>query len=149
MHRSSNPHTFFSKAEEIRIIEAIKTAENSTSGEIRVHLERKISGDIMNFAVKIFEKLGMANTNERNGCLILLDLTNRKFAIIGDKGINDKVDAGFWNEAATIMTQSFKQNDFAGGLCAAILKIGEKLKNFFPHQQNDINELPDELSKSE
>jgi len=148
MKRSANPATFFSKGEEISIIEAVKTAEKSTAGEIRVHLERKISGDIMDFAVKIFNKIGMHNTRGRCGCLIILDLTNRRFAIIGDKGINDKVDADFWNDAADIMSRHFKQNDFAAGICAAILKIGEKLKEYFPYQPDDINELPDEISKS-
>ncbi len=145
--RSNNPKKFFTKEEEDKIVSAIKSAEMETSGEIRVHLERKIDGDIIKKTIQIFNKIGMSNTRERNGCLIVIDLTNKKFAVIGDMGINEKVGELFWNEITDIFSVYFKKNEFAEGLTKGILKIGEKLKYYFPCQSNDINELSDEISK--
>ena len=146
--RSNDPKKFFSEKEEQQIVSAIKSAEKNTSGEIRLHLEKKVKGNIFEFTKKKFEQLKMTHTKERNSCLILLDLTNRKFTVVGDKGINDKVGIDFWNEAAEDMRKHFAEDKFADGISSAILNIGKKLKEFFPYQKDDINELPDEISKS-
>ena len=146
--RNVNPKNFFTKEEEALVVSAIKTAEKETSGEIRVHLERCIKGDILEKSVEIFDKIGMCSTKERNGCLIVLDLTNKKFAVIGDKGINDRVEKNFWQDVADILSEHFKQNKFADGLSKGILKIGDKLKELFPYQSDDANELSDDISKN-
>ena len=41
---------------------------------------------------------------------------------------------------------NFKENKFAEGLIAGILKCGDKLKEYFPYQNDDVNELSDEIS---
>ncbi len=145
--RSTEPKKFFSSDEEKLIIDSIKKAEKQTSGEIRLHLEKKVTGDIFKFAVKKFDKLEMYKTKDKNGCLIVLDLTNKKFAIIGDKGIYEKSGKNFWNAAADILKKHFAENKFAEGLSLAICEIGIKLKTNFPYQSDDINELSDEISK--
>ena len=89
----------------------------------------------------------MYKTKDKNGCLIVLDLTNKKFAIIGDKGIYEKSGKNFWNAAADILKKHFAENKFAEGLSLAICEIGIKLKTNFPYQSDDINELSDEISK--
>ncbi|HPN31799.1 MAG TPA: TPM domain-containing protein [bacterium] len=146
--KTANPKKFFTKEEEAAIVSAIKTAEKETSGEIRVHLERCVKGDILEKSIEIFDKIGMCSTKERNGCLIVLDLTNKKFAVIGDKGINDRVEKNFWGDIADIFSGHFKQNKFADGLSKGILKIGAKLKELFPHKPDDVNELSDAISKN-
>jgi uncharacterized membrane protein len=38
-------------------------------------------------------------------------------------------------------------DDYETGLREAVLKIGEKLREYFPYQdEDDINELPDDIS---
>ena len=147
MKRELHPEKFFTKEEEERIINAIKQAEKQTSGEIRVHIAKRILGDPVKAAIKIFEKIGMTNTKERNGVLILIGLKSKKIAVIGDKGIHQKVGEHFWNDVIKIITEEFKKGNFVEGLEKGILKIGEKLKEFFPYKQDDVNELPDEISK--
>ena len=148
IERSKNPILFFSKAENKRIVKAIQDAEMSTSGEIRVHLERKAKEDILAHAKEKFQKMGMTRTEACNGVLIFMGIQSRRFAIIGDRGINEKVPEAFWNEEVRLMADYFKEDRFADGLVEAILKIGEKLKEYFPYQRDDINELPDEISYS-
>ena len=143
--RKLHPHHFFSKEEKERIVAAIREAESATSGEIRVYLERKAKGHVMEHAKKVFEKIGMTKTKRRNGVLIYLSLKDRSFAILGDRGIHEQVGDNFWKETAAAMQEFFSREDFAGGLESIIKKIGLKLKSIFPKQQDDTNELPDSL----
>ena len=138
--------TFFSKEEQHKIVVAIKEAELNTSGEIRVHIENHCKEDVLERAAELFYDLKMNRTAARNGILFYLAVKDRKFAIIGDKGINAKVEHDFWNDIKDEMTIHFKDNRFTEGLIAGILKCGEKLKNHFPYQSDDVNELSDEIS---
>ena len=88
----------------------------------------------------------MYNTEQRNGVLIFLAVEDHKFAILADEGINTVVPDNFWNDIAALMSNKFKEKDFVAGLSEGITLIGEKLKEFFPHQTDDINELSNEIS---
>ena len=140
--------TFFSKEEQLRIVAAIKEAELNTSGEIRVHIENHCKEEALERAAEVFYDLKMNRTAARNGILFYLAIKDRKFAVIGDEGINKNVEHDFWNDIKDEMTVKFKENKFAEGLIGGILKCGEKLKTYFPYQNDDINELSDEISFS-
>lgn len=148
IERSSMPYFFFSRKEKEAICAAIREAEKSTSGEIRVHLERKADQNIVEHAARVFEKIGMTKTELRNGVLIFIGVKTKRFAILGDSGINEKVGEDFWSEEAKIMEAHFKEDRFADGICAAVIRVAEKLSLYFPHQRNDVNELPDSISYS-
>ncbi len=139
---------FIDDEQEKEILKAIAGAEKNTSGEIRVHLHRKTSGDIMKKSVETFNKLEMYKTALRNGVLIFIDVDRRKFAVVGDRGIHEKVGPEFWEKIAVILKDNFKKGDFAGGIIRAIDEIGHQLKKYFPYQADDINELPDDISTS-
>ncbi len=139
---------FFQPEEEERIIEAIRAAERDTSGEIRVHLEDNPKEDIMEEARRVFFRLGMHKTQARNGVLILLAPERRAFAILGDEGINKVAPENFWQEERDLMQEHFRRGAFAEGICRAIEQVGQKLKDYFPYQQEDANELPDDISYS-
>lgn len=132
-----------------KIVDAIKVAEKSTSGEIRVHIQKSVKGDIFDIAKKKFDKLGMAATKQKNGVLIFVAVNDKQFAILGDKGINECVFDDFWNETADKMKKFFKKGDIATGIEAGVLSAGKALQKFFPYQKDDINELSDEVSIDE
>ncbi|MDA3904656.1 MAG: TPM domain-containing protein [Bacteroidales bacterium] len=138
--------TFFSKEEKQRIMQAIADAEKASSGEIRVHIDNKCSGEVLDCASKAFAQLKMHKTDLRNGVLFYLAIRSKKFAIIGDVGINQKVPENFWDEIKEDMLQSFLKGDFVGGLAQGIIKAGQQLNEHFPHQTDDKNELSDEIS---
>ena len=144
-----DPAKFLSKEEQQQIVRAIQEAEKETSGEIRLHIEAKCKGDPLERAKIIFQKLKMHQTALRNGVIVYLATNDRKFAIWGDKGINEKVPENFWQDVKDLMAGHFKKNEFVTGLVKGITLIGEKLKEFFPYQKDDINELPDEISFGE
>jgi uncharacterized membrane protein len=137
---------FFTKEQLDDIKLSVESAELETSGEIRVHIEEVCKVNVLDRAAYLFQKLGMSKTALRDGVLIYLAIKDRKFAIIGDAGINAKVPSDFWDKAKTIMLNDFKEGLFTEGLCKAVLLAGEQLKLHFPHQNEDINELPDEVS---
>ncbi|HJH59993.1 MAG TPA: TPM domain-containing protein [Bacteroidetes bacterium] len=137
---------FFSKLEIKRIVAAIQEAEKDTSGEIRVHIDNFCKGDAIERATEVFFKLKMNETALRNGVLIYLAVKDHKFAIIGDEGINNVVENDFWEDIKNDMTQSFRNNLFTDGIIYGVLRCGKKLKAYFPHQENDIDELSNEIS---
>jgi uncharacterized membrane protein len=137
---------FFTSAEKEAIKYAIEEAEKNTSGEIRVHLENHCSEDVLDRATAVFAKLDMHKTELRNGVLFYLAIVDRKFAIIGDAGINAVVPDNFWDKTKEEVLEQFKKGDFALGLSTGIILAGEALKMHFPFQQNDLNELSDEIS---
>jgi uncharacterized membrane protein len=137
---------FFSKSEKDQVKKAIKEAELNTSGEIRVHLDNYCKGDVLDRAAWWFEKLEMHKTNLRNGVLFYLAVKDRKFAILGDAGINAKTPEDFWDWIKEEMLKYFREDRFAEGLQQGILMAGQQLKKHFPYQSDDINELSDEIS---
>lgn len=137
---------FFNKDEKSEIKKAILNAELDTSGEIRVHIENDCNGDVLDRASYLFKKLNMAKTDLHNGVLFYLAIRSKKFAIIGDKGINKEVPEDFWEEIKDSMTKQFESGEFTEGLTSGIAKAGVRLKKHFPYHIDDINELSDEIS---
>lgn len=139
----------FSKEEKALIVDAVQRAELNTSGEIVVHIENRCKEDVLDRAAGVFDMLNMQKTELRNGVLIYLAVKDHKFAIIGDAGINEKTGNEFWTEVKDIMEQKFKVGEFATGLIEGIDLAGLKLKEYFPYQSDDKNELSDEISFGE
>lgn len=137
---------FFTKEQQKRIRDAIIEAEDTTSGEIRVHIETRLSGNVLDRAAWIFKRIGMHETEERNGVLFYLAVTNKKFAVIGDHGINSRVPEDFWDSVKQTIEKDFSAGNFTGGLAEGILLTGRLLKQHFPVQKDDKNELPDDIS---
>ena len=138
------PH--FTKAEKETIRLAIKKAETNTSGEIRVYVENKCKyNDVIKRASECFIKLKMHDTKLKNGVLIYLAIKDRKFAIIGDEGINNLVPSNFWDSEKDNMQNYFKNGKIIEGIAATIEQVGNQLKHFFPYQSDDKNELSDEM----
>jgi len=146
--RINFPILFFSKKEKHEILQAIRQAESKTSGEIRIRVQRSTDDNILGHAAHIFERMGMANTLERNGVLILFGLKKRRFALAADKGIFEKVPQNFWDDIVKVMSEEFKKDHFATGLSHGIRLIGEKLQDYFPVPEKNANELPDRISYS-
>ncbi len=143
----SKEEYFLTKEEEQEIVDAICMAEKETSGEIRVHIEKTTSIDAFDRAVEVFRELKMDETQLKNGVLIYLAVDNRAFIICGDKGINDVVQDDFWDVTKEAIADQFKNGNFKQGLIDGILRAGEQLKNYFPWEEGDTNELPNEISK--
>jgi uncharacterized membrane protein len=136
----------FNEEEQQLIRKAIEQAENRSSGEIRVCIEKKCSEEVLDRAAKYFFQLNMHKTALRHGVLIYVATVDRKFAIIGDAGINQVVPADFWDTAKEDMLQHFKYGNIVEGIVTGLKIAGEQLQKYFPRQAGDINELPDDIA---
>ena len=138
---------FFSEPEKERILAAIRIAEKATSGEIRVYVEDKNPlSDTLKRAAAIFLKLKMQNTVDRNAVLLYIATRDRKLALVGDEGINQKVGQVYWSKSVNDMLTQFGQQQIVAGVEQCILQIGQTLKEKFPYNSAaDSNELRDDI----
>ena len=137
---------FFTKEQREDIRQAVLNAELDTSGEIKVHIETSCKGDILDRAAFIFDKMDMQKTEKRNGVLFYLAVKNRRFAVMGDKGINAVVPEDFWDDLKNLLLNHFRKEGFTEGLIEGISMVGTELKKHFPYQTDDVNELSDNIS---
>jgi uncharacterized membrane protein len=128
--------------DQIKIEEAIRKAEQRTSGEIRVSVSRLFWGNVERAAEKAFVRLGMSGTRERNGVLFFIVPSRRRFVVLGDRGIHEKVGQAFWHHVVEKMSEKFRTGDFTGGLVRGIEEAGEQLAAHFPYDAaTDMDEL--------
>lgn len=150
--RSDRPRKFFSDDEQKEIVAAIGAAELRTSGEIRLHVERDIpkkapaEGDPYLRARQLFAELGMHATEARNGVLFYLATRSRRFCVLGDEQLHEKVGEQFWEDVVARMAEHFAGDRFGEGMATGIAHVGESLSEHFPYLSDDVNELPDEIS---
>lgn len=144
----SKTEDFLTPEEEQEIIDAIQIAEQNTSGEIRIHIERGSKKDAFDRAKEVFHMLKMDNTKLQNGVLIYVNVEHNNFAICGDKGINNVVASDFWESTKDVIQFHFKKGKFKKGLIEGVLKTGEQLQKYFPWQHDDVDELSNDISKS-
>ncbi len=137
---------FLSEEDEEKIVQAIAAAEKFTTGEIRVHIEAKCKKDPVDRAKAIFAELEMHETEARNGVILYIATKDRKVAIFGDEGISRQVEKNFWQDEIDKLIGEFKQGNFEQGIESVVGDIGEKLKQFFPSDGADPNELDNEIT---
>lgn len=137
--------SLFTTQEQELIANAIAEAEKATSGEIRIAIDKKCHGSAFDRATQYFAELGMDKTSQRNGVLIYLAHEDHKFAIIGDRGIDKVVPEDFWETTQVAMKAHFLSGNLAEGIIAGIALAGEKLALFFPYENGDVNELPNDI----
>lgn len=128
---------------------AIEKAERSTTGEIRVSVSTFFWGDVRATAERAFVRLGMTGTARRNGVLFFLVPSRRKFVVLGDEGIHEKVGQSFWEDVTGAVADRFRKGDFTGGLVHGVAEAGRVLALHFPREDANPNELPDEVDFGE
>lgn len=138
---------FFTEEEKLAIVQTIRQAETSTSGEIRLFVESSTKFvDAIDRAKELFFKLEMDETEHRNGVLVYVAMKDHQLALFADEGIYKALSPAFWNEAVTEMLADFKGNHIVDGLQKCINKIGQVLTEKFPYEaETDKNELPDDI----
>lgn len=136
-----------SESDKMLVVNAIKAAEKNTSGEVKVHIEHHCPlPDVLERAKEVFAELGLQKTDLRNSVLFYLAITDRKFAILGDEGIDAAVPTDFWNSTRDTLRTHFAKQQIAQGLATGIALAGQQLKTFFPYQSDDTNEISDDIS---
>jgi uncharacterized membrane protein len=140
------PVEYFTQEEKDLMLDAVRSAEHATSGEIRVFIERRCRFvDPVDRAREIFFTLKMDGTRERNAVLLYVAMKDRQLALWGDKGIHERVGDDFWKTQVREILGHFKKDNYAHGIAAVVREVGTMLGRFFPHVDGDRNELPDDI----
>ena len=147
MNLSFKKKSFLSAEDNKRIVEAIKSCEQLTSGEIRIYMESKNPlVSTLERATEIFTNLQMHTTKQRNAVLLYVAVKDREVALFGDEGIHQQVGTAFWNNQITQMISHFKENNLTDGIVKCIAEVGSVLVEKFPYNSSeDKNELPDDI----
>jgi uncharacterized membrane protein len=142
---------FLTESDLDAVAASIGTVESRTSGEIRVHLERRLPRDqaALDRARALFTELGMHGTRARSGVLIYLALQDRALAIVGDDGVHAKVGDAYWAEVRDVMVERLRRGAPREALVSAVEHVGEVLARHFPRRPDDVDELSNEVSTSE
>ena len=135
----------FSEQDLKELQQAIAEAEKKTSGEIKLDFEYDVQQDPLRHAARIFQALGLTKTAERNATLIVLFLQDRKFAILGDQGIHQRVPPNFWESISASIEERFHAGNFKEGLMLGIGELGDKLALYFPYTKGDRDEISDRI----
>lgn len=130
------------------IVEAIKKAEEHSTGEIRVHIDSNVGVNHAEIALNVFRTLGMDKTKDRNAVLFHINFEDHYLTIIGDEGIHEKVHQSFWDQLHNKMTVQFSKQFYFQAIKDAILETGLELKKHFPVVGENNNELPNEITFS-
>jgi uncharacterized membrane protein len=135
------------------VARAVNDAEAATSGEIRVHLERRVPGArdpadaaVLARARDVFARLGMTRTRERNAVLLYLATEDHRLAIVGDEGVHARVGDAYWARIRDGMVERLRQGRAREALVEAVADIGRVLAGHFPRRADDVDELPDRPS---
>lgn len=130
------------------LVEAIQTAEDHSTGEIRIHIDSNTEGNNAEMAYEVFRTLIKDKTVAQNGVLFHVNFEQHYLTIIGDEGIHSKVHQSFWDKMHDEITQEFSKGNYFDGLRKAVLETGLELKNYFPISGENPNELPNEITFS-
>lgn len=130
------------------LVEAIQSAEEHSTGEIRVHIDSNTDNDNAKTAFRVFEELCMGKTAERNAVLFHVNFHQKYLTIIGDTGIHEKVRQSYWDHLHDFITSEFAKGNYYKALKSAILETGLELKKHFPVTGENPNELPNEITFS-
>lgn len=129
---------------------AVKTAEATQRGEIRIAIEGALplrslldKQSCRDRAAALFESLGVAKTREANGILIYVQLVDRRVEILADRGIAALIAQSEWDALCRKMEKAFYAGDYRGGMLDAITRISQLLGVHFPATADNPNELDD------
>nr|WP_315032823.1 TPM domain-containing protein [uncultured Chryseobacterium sp.] len=130
------------------LVEAIQSAEDHSTGEIRVHIDSNTEDQHAKTAFEVFKELRMDKTTDRNGVLFYINFEKKYLTIIGDVGIHERVYQSYWDHLHDYMTAEFAKGNYYKALKSAILETGLELKKYFPVEGENPNQLPNEITFS-
>jgi putative membrane protein len=97
-------------------------------------------------ALATFAEKRVADTTGRTGILVYLALTERRCAVIADRGVRDVVPAEVWTAAVAAIQEVAAAGGDGPAMAREIERLGDCLEAALPRTGGDVNELPDELS---
>ena len=102
---------------------------------------REINEEVEESAITNFFKEGLHRTKDETGILIFISVFEQKVWTLADRGINEKVHEGTWNEIVQSIVDGIKSQQQGTAICEAVKRVGHILRKHFPVQADDTDEL--------
>jgi putative membrane protein len=110
---------------------------------------RRRDDAVLQRSLAAFSAEGLHHTRDHTGILIFVSLLEHEVEVLADRGINEKVPQGTWDEVVRIFTAELKAGRASEGLCKAIERCGMLLAEHFPRSADDKDELSNRLVTGE
>jgi len=107
--------------------------------------KKRLEEAVRERAIRAFFEKGLYRTKGETGILIFISILEHKVWILGDRGINERIDPQFWQALAGELAGMIREDRAFNGLCTVIEKLGRVLKEHFPKEADDTNELSDKV----
>ena len=105
-----------------------------------------LAAEVHRRAAQAFLDEEVFNTRDRTGILLFVSLFEHRIEVVGDTGINAKVETAEWVEVVDRVRVGIRQKDLAGGLVAAIDLCGDLLeRRGVELRHDDADELSDRV----
>ena len=86
------------------------------------------------------------DTRDRTGILLFVSLFEHRIEVVGDAGINAKVEQAEWEEVVGLVRTGIRERSLADGIAAAVGRCGDLLhRRGVEVQPGDTDELPDDV----
>ncbi|MFC1891185.1 TPM domain-containing protein [Thermodesulfobacteriota bacterium] len=105
--------------------------------------KREMNEEVEEAAITGFFNQGLYRTRDETGVLVFISIFEHKVTVLADRGINEKVREGQWDNMVEIIVGGIKQGKQADAICEAVKEIGQLLQSSFPVREDDKNELND------
>jgi len=107
--------------------------------------KERVGEAVHTLALASFTDQGLHHTRDHTGILILIALLEHRVEVLADRGINEKVSHGTWDEIVHSITAGIKSGRACDAYCKAIERCGDILATHFPRQADDKDELSNRL----
>jgi putative membrane protein len=111
----------------------------------RLIARRRIADAVQSRSLAAFTAHGLHYTKGHTGILILVSLLEHRVIVLADRGINEKVPPGTWDEVVQMLTAGLKSGNACEAFCRAIERCGAILAQHFPRSADDVDELANKL----
>jgi putative membrane protein len=93
----------------------------------------------------LFLDRGLASTDEHCGVLFFVSQAERYVEIIADRGIDQAVEPGAWQQIVDTFSVAVKRGEIEQGFVGAIDSLGTLLGRHYPPDGAKVNRIPDRL----
>jgi len=103
--------------------------------------DREIDEEVQEAALISFFKEELYRTRDETGILVFVSVFEHRVWVLGDRGINAKVDQGQWDGIVAHIVAGIKSGQQADAICEAVKEVGGILAEHFPVREDDVDEL--------
>lgn len=92
-------------------------------------------------AAAAFFREALYKTRDANGILLYISVLEHRVWVLGERGINEKIDQAAWQEIVDMLIKGIKKGKRCDAICDAVSQIGSILQEHFPYKKDDQDEL--------